>query len=456
MHGEVRVMKKSGIFAKVFVYTIIFSTVLVGATGMLFFQQLRTYHSHYQVQVIVNSYKEIEDRARDREDITEVAQRLYERNETFQFYIVDKDGRVVYETPGADMSGISTGLPVPGNEPSAVIVRLDKDYNLYALKDDVFSVDYGKWIVRIALISMAMLAACIAGAFIFARRMTKPIRLLADNANQMANLQDVPPLPERGDELGALSRDIYSMYGKLKENISELEREIMRERELEEAQRYFFSTASHELKTPIAAVSVLLEGMIADVGDYKNHAKYLRECVKMMDAQSEAVSGILEIANLSDGQIVPVPERLDIGSAVIGALPGFHILSEANGQRIVTDIPDGQVCFADPGMLKKALSNIILNAVQNTPDDGEIRIWCEPACGKHRLCVLNTGVRIDDAVLPKLFDPFYRVDKARNRKSGRNGLGLAIVQKTLEAMKVDFALENAEDGVMFWMDLPKN
>jgi two-component system sensor histidine kinase VanS len=74
---------------------------------------------------------------------------------------------------------------------------------------------------------------------------------------------------------------------------------------------------------------------------------------------------------------------------------------------------------------------------------------------------LNLGVAIDKAVLPKLFDPFYRVDKARSRKSnskptfGRSGLGLTIVQKTLESMNIEFALENTPDGVLFWLDLPK-
>jgi signal transduction histidine kinase len=78
----------------------------------------------------------------------------------------------------------------------------------------------------------------------------------------MANLEEIPPPPERKDELGILAHDVYSMYDKLKETISKLEDEILRERELEETQRYFFSVASHELKTPIAAKSVLLEGML--------------------------------------------------------------------------------------------------------------------------------------------------------------------------------------------------
>jgi two-component system sensor histidine kinase VanS len=106
-------------------------------------------------------------------------------------------------------------------------------------------------------------------------------------------------------------------------------------------------------------------------------------------------------------------------------------------------------------MLRKALSNVILNAVQNTPKGGEIRIWTEPIADQYRLCVLNVGAKIDDTVLPKLFDPFYRVDKARSRKDGRSGLGLTIVQKALETMNIDYSLENSPDGVLFWMDLPE-
>jgi signal transduction histidine kinase len=212
-----------------------------------------------------------------------------------------------------------------------------------------------------------MLAACVIGSLIFARQITKPIQTLADTANRMANLEDVPPLPARGDELGLLARDIHFMYDKLKETISRLEDEILRERELEETQRYFFSAASHELKTPIAAMSVLLEGMLENVGDYKNHPKYLRECMRMMDVQGKIISEILEIVSLNNGRIISSPEKLDLGAAVAGLLPEFQTLSMANGSRIIADIPDGQVCLADLHMLQKALSNIILNAVQNTP-----------------------------------------------------------------------------------------
>jgi two-component system sensor histidine kinase VanS len=106
-------------------------------------------------------------------------------------------------------------------------------------------------------------------------------------------------------------------------------------------------------------------------------------------------------------------------------------------------------------MLKKVLSNVILNAVQNSPSGAEIRIWCEQADRHYILCVLNTGTQIDEWQLAKLTDPFFRLDDARNHKRGRSGLGLTIVHKTLAAMDIPFALENSDEGVLFWMELAK-
>jgi two-component system sensor histidine kinase VanS len=441
-------MKKSGIFVKVFIYTTLFSALLVGVATAILMQQLLSFRSQLRMQAITNSYNDSFDRLEDNGD-TAQAFRIFDQSQSFEFCITDKSGNVVYKTRNADKSGIVADR-FPDTTSNTIMLRLDREYNLHAFTDDIVGGNYSKWIMQAVFISAAMFAACIVGALFFARRITKPIKTLADATHKMANLEEALPLAERKDELGALARDVHSMYEKLKD-------EIVWERELEETQRYFFSAASHELKTPIAAASVLLEGMIANVGDYKDHPKYLRECVKLMDSQSKVISEILEIVNLSNGKIISAAEQIDVGCAVADVLPDFQILAEANGQSINVDIPEHQVCIADPKMLKKALSNVILNAVQNTPEGGKIRIWSEQSAGasRLRLCVLNLGVAIDEAVLPKLFDPFYRVDKARSRKSNRSGLGLTIVQKTLESMNIEFALKNTPDGVLFWLDLPK-
>jgi two-component system sensor histidine kinase VanS len=399
-------MRKSGLFTKIFVYTMILVLLLVSVTAALFSQQFMSFYRTLQTRQIVASYEPLVKRIqRSNNSIAETAQGFYENNESFGFYIAGKDGDVLFKTPNAD-------TPENFDGDFFYVVHKDADFSIIAQTRTGLESFHRDLIVRAVLVLAAMLALSLVCAFVFAQKVTKPV-------------------------------------------ISKLEEEIRRERELEETQRYFFSAASHELKTPIAATSVLLEGMLANIGDYKDHPKYLRECLKMTDAQSETISEILELVSLSDGKIAPVPEKLDIRNTIAHLLPTYQTLAEANGLRIALDIPNGQICLADPKMLPRALSNVILNAVQNTPKGGEIRIWSEPTARKYRICILNTGAKIDDTVLPKLFDPFYRVDKARNRKDGRSGLGLTIVRKTLEAMNIAFALENTADGVLFWMDLPR-
>ena len=444
-------MKKRGIFFKVFTYTTIFLILLVIVTVALFSQQFLSFYNTTQMQQLNRSYQNLynELHGKSTDEIYTIAQKFHENNQSFSFYVKDKDDIIIFSTPNIDPSD------VPNNNAFKIIMTIGQDYILGAANQEGVKTDYSGLFSKSLLALACMLIMSVVGAFIFARQITKPIKRLADSTKKMTNLEDVPPAPERHDELGFLEQDVHAMYDKLKVTISKLEDEILREREMEETQRYFFSAASHELKTPIAATSVLLEGMLENVGDYKDHSKYLRECIKMTDAQSKMISEILEIVNLNDGKIIPAPEKMDVERTVANLLPNFQTLAEANEQRIICKIKDGETIFADPKMIKKVLSNVILNAIQNTPKGGEIQIWTEPIADQYRLCILNTGAKIDDTVLSKLFDPFYRVDKARSRKDGRSGLGLTIVQKALEAMKIDYSLGNSPDGVLFWIDLPE-
>lgn len=443
-------MKKHGIFMKVFTYTVIAILLLVSVMAVLFSGQFMLLYRTLQVREIVASYEPLVRRIQtgNHNSIAAMAQRFHENNQSFEFLVVDDNGNPIYATANADTADNFGG-------DFFYVVHKDTDFSIIAQNRTGLESLYRDLAVRVFAVFAVMLALSLFCAYVFARQITKPISQLVHSAGRMADLEEVPPPAERKDELGVLAHDIYFMYEKLKETISQLEGEILRVRELEETQLYFFSAASHELKTPIAATSVLLEGMLENVGDYKDHPKYLRECVKLMDAQGEVISEILEIVNLSNGKIVPVSERLDIGRTVAGMLPDFRIMAEAKAQRIVAELPQEQICLADPNMLQKALSNVLLNAVQNTPEGGEIRIWIEPGTEGFRLCVLNTGVRIEASALAKLFDPFYREDQARSRKSGGRGLGLTIVRKALDAMNIEFALENAPEGVLFWMELPK-
>jgi two-component system sensor histidine kinase VanS len=194
--------------------------------------------------------------------------------------------------------------------------------------------------------------------------------------------------------------------------------------------------------------------MLDNIGEYSDHPKYLLECIKKMKAQSKMISEILDIVRLTDGTIIPNYEKIEIGSVVKSVTALHETLIEAREQQIKVNLPDTLFCKADLPMLTRVLSNVILNAVQNTPEHGEINIWHENNNTSARLFILNKGTNIDVSTLSNVFEPFYREDKARTSEVNRSGLGLTIVKKTLDCMGIEFSLENTNDGVCFWIDLP--
>jgi two-component system sensor histidine kinase VanS len=300
-----------------------------------------------------------------------------------------------------------------------------------------------------------MLALCALGAAFFARTLTRPIMRLAADAKRMAALEDIPAPANRTDEIGQLARDIYAMYGALKRTIADLEQEVERERAMEDSQRSFFSAASHELKTPIAAASALVEGMMANIGDYRNHRKYLRECHRMLNAQNRLVSEILEIVHLANDKREPFFEAVDLSELLAPLIDEYGPIAEQRGQRLLNRTSQRRV-RADRKLLGRALSNVLANALQNSPGGEAVEVWDEAGpAGTLRLNIFNPKARIEDAARSRLFEPFYRQDPARNRDAGRSGLGLTIVKRALDSMDVPFALQNHGGGVLFWMDLPK-
>lgn len=435
-------MKRHGIFRKVFTYTTLLSGLLVTITLAILLPLLFEYRSRLRIQKVINDYNKVLHYL-PADDLAWAAE-LFDNYQSWQFYIKDLRGNLVYATEGADNAGIDLNA-LPDSTGHTIVIELNKEANLYAVRKEVLAGDYEKWMEQIVLISAGMLTACITGSYFFAKRLVNPIKALVENTNKMANMEEVSLLPKRKDELGDLSEDIHFMYSKLKD-------QIIREQEIAETQRYFFSAASHELKTPIAATSILLEGMLANVGDYADHQKYLRECLKMQDVQAELVSEILEVLKLSEGKIVPVSSEVKIQQIVTDVVQNYRPLAEKGGVQIATDIPNDLIIFADSALLKSALSNVIMNAIQNIPKDGSVKAYI--GCGK--LCILNTPAHIEEEELSKLFEPFYRIDKARSRQDGHSGLGLTIVAKTLKAMNLAFVLENTPEGVLFQIDLPMN
>ena len=482
-----------GIFGKAFLYTSVLLVLILGASAALFAKQFATAFEAGQKQQLLDTLQPFLNRleGKSNDEIIAAAREFHEKNINVQFVIQDADGKIIFTTatpppitrfenepvgPGdAQFEGIGVGETMFYGRTSTVASQLGEGATVNSYFSGTGSAFFIEILNNSILIFALILLVSVAGAYLCARIFSRPVERLAASAMKMSRLERVPPPKPRSDEIGQLSEAVFEMYGELKETILRLQSEIAAKEKMEEAQRYFFSAASHELKTPIAATSAILEGMLEGVVEAAEYPNFLRECLKMTKEQDKLVSEILEIVKLSGSEIKNEPKPVSLSEVISGLLPVYQTLSDAKNQTLRVAVRGDAICALDENLFKRALSNILMNAIQNSPENGEIKIWTEESGfpsdknasadilplqpftsegARTTLCVFNSGTRIGEEDSEKLFDPFYRRDKARSRSLGQSGLGLAIVKKALELMNVGYSLENAEGGVLFKMDLP--
>jgi len=346
---------------------------------------------------------------------------------------------------------------------------------------------------------IAILLIAVGGASIYSRLIARPLLGLNNVARRLAKLDfsaAANPL-KSGDEIGELSQSLSKLATNLRSTMAELQEanaqlkdDIEQEREQEKKRREFVATISHELKTPITAVSGQLEAMIGNVGIYRDRDTYLRQSYKIMRDMDKLVHEILDLSKLESRDFLPQMRQVDLAGLVRESVDNISYLAEVKDMKIACELPPEAVIAADERLMAKAVSNIIGNAVQYSGDGEQVYVRimevAEPmneagllnAAGRtggnalaagipnetaemkgspgkrqYRLEVVNTGAHLDEAKLPRLFEPFYRIEESRSRATGGSGLGLYIVSKVLDAHSASYGIENTPLGVMFSVTL---
>ncbi len=202
---------------------------------------------------------------------------------------------------------------------------------------------------------------------------------------------------------------------------------------------------SHELKTPITILKGQLEGMLYQVGEYKDRDAYLRLSLKTTKDMEDIVKEILSAARMGSSSFHIKTVDLDISEVVKKCCHRVLGIIEDKNMKLSLNMPQDFHYKGDAQLLEKAFSNIISNAVSYSPKGAEIMISLKDRI----LSFENTGVYINDEDLSQLFVPFYRVDKSRNHNTGGSGLGLYIVKTIFDLHKLPFHMENTQRGVQF-------
>ena len=308
----------------------------------------------------------------------------------------------------------------------------------------------------IPVLSVVIIAVSIIVAFFYTIYMTTPIKKISRISKQMAAL-DFSGLctVSRTDEIGILADSLNDLSRKLSSALSELQSanqklqaDIDMERQLERQRVEFFSAASHELKTPITIIKGQLQGMLYQVGRYKDRETYLAQSLEVTDSLEKMVQELLTISRLDTPGYAFNPSPIHFDKLIQDRLTANEDLFMQRELTVEKDISQEVSILGDWQLLQKVVDNLLGNAAAYSPAGECINVKLCQAAGKVNLMIENTGVHIPDGDIPKLFEAFYRVDQSRNRQTGGTGLGLYIVKTILDLHRAAIEIENTPQGVM--------
>ena len=382
--------------------------------------------------------------------------RAFERESGTELFLLSAD-RIVLDPYTKQPSGKS--LPDSGSEYPFRFAGEKTEYFLFVPADLQRSVQIRQAFLRCAPFILAVtILLSLLFAKLFSYWAVQPIRRVSNIAKHMAELDFSWYCPDvREDEIGALSENINLLSDKLQAALHELndrnqtlQDEIAIEKERERRRMLFLSGVTHELKTPVAIVIGQLEGMQANIGVYRNHEKYLARCAEIMQSLNDFIREILLVSHLDMTDAGPAP-RMNLSQALQELSDDHAAYAEENEITFHAEIPPDLAVSAEPMLLKKALGNILGNAVTHTPAKGDVRVRLKKTDSGAVLTVENSPAQIAPEHLPHVFEAFYRADPAAKQSSG---LGLYITATILDLYHMPYRIENTEKGVLFTAELP--
>lgn len=308
----------------------------------------------------------------------------------------------------------------------------------------------------IPILSVVILCTSTLAAFFYTWYMTAPVKKVSKLSRQMADMDFNGFCPTgRTDEIGVLSNSLNTLSQKLTAALSELQEanqklqaDIDKERQLERQRIEFFSAASHELKTPITIIKGQLQGMLYQVGRYKDRETYLAQSLEVTNTLEKMVQELLTISRLDTPGYTCKKSDIDFSKLINERLAAYEDLFMQKELTVEKSIIPGLYVSGDIQLLQNVIDNLLGNAATYSGAGNYISVKLWKEFEKVNLTIENTGVHIPDEDIPKLFEAFYRVDHSRNRQTGGTGLGLYIVKTILELHGAKIKIANSIQGVI--------
>ena len=305
-------------------------------------------------------------------------------------------------------------------------------------------------ITPVVLSSLPMLMAVVflivlIASRMFSRKIVIPVIRLAQYAEEvkMAGHMEIEPLSVTSkDEIGELGATLNELYGQLRLQYQALEQKNQALAQENKRQEVFLRASSHQLKTPVTAALLLVEGMMNEVGKYKDTQKYLPQVKQQLKIMQKIVEDILYLNHCTEHM---EKESFDLKGLADEIVLGYQVQASTKNLTFRIEGASGPVC-TDRDMLKKIVDNLVSNAVSYTPAGNLIQVTLEEKCLK----IFNHGGHIEESLLPDIYEPFVSSDV---QKKGR-GLGLYILSYYAQILGCDVKIVNESGGVLAILRIP--
>lgn len=433
-------MTKRSIFAKIFLITFaLFSSLVILLHASVYFIFPSTYIESQRQTILKKSQALAKSFQGQEEGTIESVIDLYSKTNDIKVSIKGKEKQNALEVKD-DL------LVNPDSQNNSLVIeerKIETKEGKNLTLQFLVTVDSQKEAQDISLgfLPYSLLASFVLSliaSYLYARMISAPILEIKQMTKRMKRLDRTASLPIHSqDEIGVLKQQINDLYHHLLEVIDNLEQQKQENLKLEQMKVEFLRGASHELKTPLASLKIILENMRDKIGRYKDRDRYLLVSLDIVDEMNQIVLEILSLSSVQE--LGGDKEWIQLDDVVNRILTQNQVLVENRSLSIDNYLPATSI-FMNLPILKLVLSNIISNAVKHSDKGGVIRIGLENEGTD--FVIENTSVSKENIST-----------KAQSKKEG--GLGLFVVKYLLEHEELSYRFEESSTGRRFVMVLPK-
>lgn len=456
-------MKHMKLFPKTFLHCVSLMIGVISIAFLLIYMLLPAFYRHYK-QHEIDSAAKLLTKELQRLPLEESSSVIvpFATQKNFGYTATDRNGEII-SSMGSGMSVHLFGS-MEGSGEDSTTIRKDIDYlqsetsfytadNQYVCLnlnvslqpiEDAVSV----LILLLPIVLLICVLLSVSVSWIYAKGVVKPIQKITDTTVSMRTLSpDIKCQIDRGDEIGALSQNVNELYHRLLDTIITLEKKMDEVKKAEQEKLDFLLLASHELKTPVTAVRGMIDGMLYNIGIYKDRDTYLKECQAVLENLTNLICSILETSKLDAAAAAQNKTAIPAGDLLRKVMADYSAIAQSRNLNISLQTePDFQV-IVSAELIQKVLSNVLSNAVKYTDEGKNIRIYLR---GKS-VIIENECIPLSQNELSHIGEPFYHPD-GQDSHADSTGLGLYFTDRILSACNLQYSFLPYENGMRFTLN----